>query len=182
MPPPSALAISTSSVRRLLKEEASYHKELVDQESSVRGLEEKIRNGQAGEDGNDEYMLKQQVRDHSLSLKDNTPLLSPLQSHSALTCALNCSRLQIETRCRADQSRLRTSEETNRRRRRETRGLYCCGREEWWGGRRAGAGQVGAGAVQSRPEWVILNISTARTEKDNGRAPEWGGLDNDIKI
>jgi tubulin-specific chaperone A len=61
MPPPSALAISTSSVRRLLKEEASYHKELADQEANIRQLEEKIRNGQASEDGNDEYVLKQQV-------------------------------------------------------------------------------------------------------------------------
>lgn len=61
MPPPSQLAIATSSVRRLLKEEASYKKELEDQEKKVKVLEEKIKNGDADEDGNGEFMLKQHV-------------------------------------------------------------------------------------------------------------------------
>ena len=66
MPAPSQLTIATSSVLRLLKEELSYHKELVDQEAKVKILEEKIKNGQSSEDGNDEFMLRQQVRAHPL--------------------------------------------------------------------------------------------------------------------
>lgn len=62
MPPPSPLAIATGSVRRLLKEEASYHKELAGQEAKIKALEESIKNGQADEDGNGEWKLKQEVR------------------------------------------------------------------------------------------------------------------------
>lgn len=61
MPPPSHLAIATSSVNRLLKEEASYHKELAQQEASVKSLQEQIKNGLGNEDGNGEFMLKQHV-------------------------------------------------------------------------------------------------------------------------
>lgn len=53
MPPPSALAIKTSSVVRLIKEESSYHKELA---SAKKGLEKML----AGE-APDEYELRQQV-------------------------------------------------------------------------------------------------------------------------
>lgn len=63
MPAPSPLAIASGSVQRLLKEEASYHKELAQQEAQVKALEERIKaSGAASEDGNDEFMLKQQVR------------------------------------------------------------------------------------------------------------------------
>lgn len=62
MPAPSALAISTGAVQRLLKEEASYHKELAEQEQTVKNLEEKLKAGTADEDGNEAFMLKQQVR------------------------------------------------------------------------------------------------------------------------
>ena len=63
MPAPSPLAIASGSVQRLLKEEASYHKELAQQEAQVKALEERIKaSGSASEDGNDEFMLKQQVR------------------------------------------------------------------------------------------------------------------------
>lgn len=61
MPPPSQLAIATSSVTRLRKEEASYHKELADQQAQVKALETKIQSGQGNEDGNGEFMLKQLV-------------------------------------------------------------------------------------------------------------------------
>lgn len=61
MPAPSQLSIATSSVLRLLKEEISYHKELVDQEAQVKVLEEKIKAAQVTSDGNEEFMLKQQV-------------------------------------------------------------------------------------------------------------------------
>lgn len=66
MPPPSPLAIATSSVRRLLKEEASYHKELEDEEVKVKDLEEKIQNGEAGDDENNDYLLRQLVREPPL--------------------------------------------------------------------------------------------------------------------
>lgn len=61
MPAPSPLVIATGAVLRLVKEENSYHKELADQEKNVKTLEDKIASGQGSEDGNDEYMLKQQV-------------------------------------------------------------------------------------------------------------------------
>ncbi len=61
MPAPSPLAITTSSVQRLLKEEASYHKELADQEKTVKALQEKFDAGATDEDGNEAFMLKQHV-------------------------------------------------------------------------------------------------------------------------
>ena len=61
MAPPTPLAIATSSVNRLLKEEASYHKEVEQEEASIKALKEKIESGQGDEDGNGTYMLKQQV-------------------------------------------------------------------------------------------------------------------------
>lgn len=55
MAPPSKLAIATGSVNRLVKEEASYHKELVQQEERITKL-------QASEgDENKEYTLRQEV-------------------------------------------------------------------------------------------------------------------------
>ncbi|PHH74110.1 hypothetical protein CDD80_3311 [Ophiocordyceps camponoti-rufipedis] len=58
MPPPSPLAITTSSVQRLLKEEASYHTELAEQRARVDALEAKA--GNEDEDGNAAFLLKQQ--------------------------------------------------------------------------------------------------------------------------
>lgn len=56
MAPPSKLAVATGSVTRLVKEEASYHKELVQQEERIKRLE-------ASEgDENKEYTLRQEVR------------------------------------------------------------------------------------------------------------------------
>ncbi|KAF2000600.1 tubulin binding cofactor A [Amniculicola lignicola CBS 123094] len=54
MAPPSKLAVSTSVVLRLVKEEASYHKELTQQEARIAKLE-------AGSEGeNAEFQLKQE--------------------------------------------------------------------------------------------------------------------------
>ncbi|KAI9736834.1 MAG: hypothetical protein M1818_005885 [Claussenomyces sp. TS43310] len=55
MAPPSSLAIATSVVQRLVKEEASYHKELEKQEA-------RLQQTQASDDGdeNKEYQLKQE--------------------------------------------------------------------------------------------------------------------------
>ncbi len=55
MPAPSRLSIATSSVKRLIKEEESYHKELEQQEGRIKKLE------QSDGDENAEYQLKQEV-------------------------------------------------------------------------------------------------------------------------
>lgn len=60
MAPPSKLAVATSSVVRLVKEEASYHKELEQQQARIKKLE-----GSTG-DENAEYQLKQEVRPRRL--------------------------------------------------------------------------------------------------------------------
>ncbi|KAH7409932.1 tubulin binding cofactor A [Phaeosphaeria sp. MPI-PUGE-AT-0046c] len=54
MPPPSKVAIATGSVLRLVKEEASYHKEIVQQEERIKKLEA------SDGDSNKEYTLKQE--------------------------------------------------------------------------------------------------------------------------
>jgi tubulin-specific chaperone A len=56
MAPPSKLAISTSVVLRLVKEEASYHKEMQQQEASIKKLE-----SDKG-DENAEFVLQQEVK------------------------------------------------------------------------------------------------------------------------
>lgn len=56
MAPPSQLAIATSAVQRLVKEEVSYHKELTQQEAR---LEKIIASND--EDENAEFQLKQEV-------------------------------------------------------------------------------------------------------------------------
>jgi tubulin-specific chaperone A len=61
MPPPSQLAIATSSVRRLLKEESTYQKELITEEKKIKDLEQRVKNGEENEDGNAEFILKQHV-------------------------------------------------------------------------------------------------------------------------
>lgn len=62
MPAPSDLAIATSAVQRLVKEEASYRDELLRQEAHVTKLEKDVNEGGADLDENAEYMLKQEVR------------------------------------------------------------------------------------------------------------------------
>ncbi|KAK2022126.1 tubulin-specific chaperone Rbl2 [Colletotrichum caudatum] len=59
MPPPSQLTVATLSVTRLLKEEISYEKELIQQKAKVATLEAEIKDGKPDEDGNREYMLRQ---------------------------------------------------------------------------------------------------------------------------
>jgi len=55
MPAPTKLAIATSSVKRLVKEESSYHKELAQQQERIEKLE------QSTNDEEIEYQLKQEV-------------------------------------------------------------------------------------------------------------------------
>ncbi|KAF1979648.1 tubulin binding cofactor A [Bimuria novae-zelandiae CBS 107.79] len=54
MPPPSKLAVATSSLVRLVKEEASYYKEMEQQQTRIKKLEA------GSEDENAEYMLRQE--------------------------------------------------------------------------------------------------------------------------
>ncbi|GAB7360870.1 hypothetical protein MBLNU230_g0856t1 [Neophaeotheca triangularis] len=58
MPPPSQLAIATSSLNRLVKEEASYHKELEQQQSRIAKLE----SNPDSENENAEYELRQEKK------------------------------------------------------------------------------------------------------------------------
>ncbi len=64
MAPPSQLSIATSSLLRLVKEEASYHKELAQQQSRLQKLE------QGGGDENADYTIKQEVRPWNLLSRD----------------------------------------------------------------------------------------------------------------
>jgi tubulin-specific chaperone A len=54
--PPSQLTIATSSLQRLVKEEASYHKELEQQQARLQKLQSDTS------DENAEYLVKQEVR------------------------------------------------------------------------------------------------------------------------
>ncbi len=56
MPPPSQIAIATSVLNRLVKEERSYHKEAEHQQASIAKLE------QGGGDENADFTLRQEVR------------------------------------------------------------------------------------------------------------------------
>jgi tubulin-specific chaperone A len=60
MAPRSQLEIVTSSVTRLVKEEASYHRELEQQFERIKKLE----SSQEGDDENKEFLAKQEVSVH----------------------------------------------------------------------------------------------------------------------
>ncbi|KAM0203790.1 hypothetical protein ACHAPA_006275 [Fusarium lateritium] len=79
MPPPSQLAIATSSVNRLLKEEASYHKEVEQEEAKIKSLKEKIDSG-ADKDENASYMLKQQ----QTAVEQTKAVFAPLREKIAV--------------------------------------------------------------------------------------------------
>ena len=61
MAPPSQLSIATGSLTRLVKEEASYHRELEEQNARIAKLEQ----GGDSSDENAEYTLRQEVGNHS---------------------------------------------------------------------------------------------------------------------
>ena len=65
MPAPSPLAIATSSLQRLVKEEASYHMEMRLQRESIEKLES--RHGPEEDElrGNRDFQLKQEVSEIS---------------------------------------------------------------------------------------------------------------------
>ncbi|KAL5364884.1 tubulin binding cofactor A [Aspergillus floccosus] len=70
MAPRSPLEIATASVQRLVKEEASYHRELQQQTERIKRLE-----GETGDDENREYMLKQE----RLALEETKNVLPSLK-------------------------------------------------------------------------------------------------------
>jgi hypothetical protein len=82
MPTPSQLAIATSSVQRLVKEEASYHKELTQQQARVEKLL-----ASRGEDENADFQLKQEV-----SPSSHVP---PISVISVLIPELSCVPFMI---------------------------------------------------------------------------------------
>lgn len=62
MPPPNPLSIATSSLARLIREEASYHKEQEQQEAAITKLESQSEDKEnEGEEGNRKFTLTQQV-------------------------------------------------------------------------------------------------------------------------
>jgi hypothetical protein len=68
MAPRSQLEIVTSSVLRLVKEEASYHKELQQQTERVKKLEAET----GGDDENREFTIKQEVCTSSIASNCST--------------------------------------------------------------------------------------------------------------
>ncbi|KAK0631690.1 tubulin binding cofactor A [Immersiella caudata] len=75
MAPPSALAIATQAVQRLVKEESYYHKEQASQETRIKKLEEDIAAGGANLDSNAEYVLKQE----KTALEETKKVFEPLK-------------------------------------------------------------------------------------------------------
>ncbi|EPE26229.1 Tubulin chaperone cofactor A [Glarea lozoyensis ATCC 20868] len=92
MPPPSPLAIATSSVNRLIKEEASYHRELLSQEARLAKLEERVAKleGKTDEDENAEYELKQE----RTAIEETRAVFPPLRQRIADAVAKLEDRLE----------------------------------------------------------------------------------------
>ncbi|CAI7640391.1 unnamed protein product [Penicillium glandicola] len=87
MAPRSQLEITTSSVTRLVKEEASYHKELEQQTQRIKRLEADT----ASEDENREYTLKQE----HMSLEETKKVL-PTLKEKIVQAVKNLEALIIE--------------------------------------------------------------------------------------
>ncbi|KAJ5498508.1 hypothetical protein LT330_004277 [Penicillium expansum] len=86
MAPRSQLEITTSSVTRLVKEEASYHKELQQQSERIKKLE-----ADTTDDENREYTLKQE----HMALEETRKVLPTLKEKIVQTVA-NLGALIIE--------------------------------------------------------------------------------------
>ncbi|KAJ5542958.1 hypothetical protein N7461_008961 [Penicillium sp. DV-2018c] len=87
MAPRSQLEIATSSVTRLVKEEASYHKELQQQTERIQKLEAEATN----EDENREYTLKQE----RMSLEETKKVL-PTMKQKIQQAVANLEALIVE--------------------------------------------------------------------------------------
>ncbi len=73
MPPPSPLAIATSSLTRLSKEESSYRTELASQQKRLQSLQASTA---PDEDGNRDFQVEQEVL-------PSVPPLLPFESYRA---------------------------------------------------------------------------------------------------
>ncbi|KAI9781846.1 MAG: hypothetical protein M1839_005638 [Geoglossum umbratile] len=76
MAPPSPLSIATSSLLRLIKEEASYHRELHQQESRIQKL---TTQPSADEEDNVEFLLRQERK----ALEETRAVFPPLEQRIA---------------------------------------------------------------------------------------------------
>ncbi|MCJ1249240.1 hypothetical protein MMC30_006463 [Trapelia coarctata] len=76
MPPPSQLSIATSSLLRLVKEEASYHKELEQQQSRLQNSKH------GGGDENADYTIKQEAMKAPGITKANDAFLETWQKRA----------------------------------------------------------------------------------------------------
>jgi len=79
MPPPTPLAIATSSVQRLIKEEASYHKELSAQEARLAQLQ----TAQATANGNADENADFQLRQEKAAIEETKAIFPPLRERIA---------------------------------------------------------------------------------------------------
>ncbi|KAK2073603.1 hypothetical protein P8C59_007874 [Phyllachora maydis] len=79
MTPPSPLAINTQVVKRLLKEESSYHKELAGQQVRVKKLEDEFQAQNPDLDQNAEFLLKQE----RAALDETKAVFGPLRQRIA---------------------------------------------------------------------------------------------------
>ena len=96
MPAPSQLAIATSVLNRLVKEEKSYHKELEQQNVKIAKLE-------AGEDAdneNAEFILRQQVSNTAEGVSFSYPFVERTMLRNHILTKI------LETSSRADQGGL----------------------------------------------------------------------------
>ncbi|KAI3400267.1 hypothetical protein diail_3648 [Diaporthe ilicicola] len=76
MAPPTPLAVATSSVQRLVKEEAYYHKDLASQQVRIAKLEKDISEKSSDLDENAEYVLKQEKQ----AAEETKNVFGPLRS------------------------------------------------------------------------------------------------------
>ncbi|KAF5026220.1 hypothetical protein F66182_1687 [Fusarium sp. NRRL 66182] len=108
MPPPSQLAIATGSVNRLLKEEASYHKELEQEEAQVKALKDKIDSGAGDDDGNAPFMLKQQ----QTALEQTKGVFEPLRQKIAVAIEKLEEQLAASEQLNAPEEQVQQAKET----------------------------------------------------------------------
>jgi hypothetical protein len=90
MAPPSKVAIATGSVLRLVKEEASYHKEITQQQERIKKLED------SEGDENKDYTLRQEVVQITRRFRGSV-LTFCRSKHSQRpgTCCLACRRRSV---------------------------------------------------------------------------------------
>ncbi|KAJ8123997.1 hypothetical protein ONZ43_g179 [Nemania bipapillata] len=91
MPTPSPLSIATQSVQRLVKEDVYYRKELAQQSERVSKIEADFKTAPKSEDGNAEFMLKQEQK----AIEETRAVFAPL--HERIAEAVQRLEEQIAT-------------------------------------------------------------------------------------